>query len=59
MYVCRGEMRFAEFVIVVVDVQHRTASEPHRGCSAIVGRHPEIAGLLAICSIERLLLALQ
>jgi len=42
--VCSREMRFAKFVIVVVDVQHRLASEPDRGCGAVVGRHPEIAG---------------
>lgn len=44
VFVCRREMRFAKFVILVVDVQHRLASEPHRGCSLIVGRHPEITG---------------
>ena len=44
MFVCRRERRFAKFIIVVVDVQHRLASEPHCGCSLIVGRHPEITG---------------
>ena len=39
----RGEMRFVEFVMLVVDVQHRFASETHHSRSVIVGGHPETA----------------
>lgn len=36
-------MRFVEFVILVVDVQHCLASETHHSRGAIVGWHPETA----------------
>src|SRR5581483_1337580 len=45
LFGCSRQMRFAEFVVVVVDVQHSLTSEPHRSRSVIVGWHPERTGL--------------